>query len=107
MLLSNVRTALRVLHTHRLRSTLTMLGIVLGVGAVVTMNAIGNGARERAKQQIRRLGANLISIHPGSALMASVRLGNAEQQSSSASPPSASDIQPRRLNEDDAQAIEL
>jgi len=57
-----------------------MLGIVIGVGAVVTMNAIGNGARERVTQQIRSLGANLISIYPGSALMASVRL---ETQNSS------------------------
>ena len=69
MLLSNVRTALRVLRTHRLRSALTMLGIVIGVAAVVTMNAIGIGARERVAAQIRSLGANLISINPGSALM--------------------------------------
>ena len=74
MLLSNVRTALRVLRTHRLRSALTMLGIVIGVAAVVTMNAIGSGARERVAAQIRSLGANLISINPGSALMTSVRL---------------------------------
>ena len=73
MLLSNVRTALRVLRTHRLRSALTMLGIVIGVAAVVTMNAIGSGARERVAAQIRSLGANLISINPGSALMSSVR----------------------------------
>ena len=47
MLLSNVKIALRVLRTHRLRSALTMLGIVIGVAAVVAMNAIGSGARER------------------------------------------------------------
>ena len=85
MLLSNVRTALRVLRTHRLRSALTMLGIVIGVAAVVTMNAIGNGARERVAAQIRSLGANLISINPGNALMTSVRLSKAEQQRSSPS----------------------
>jgi macrolide transport system ATP-binding/permease protein len=46
MLLSNVRIALRVLRTHRLRSALTMLGIVIGVAAIVAMNAIGSGASE-------------------------------------------------------------
>jgi putative ABC transport system permease protein len=111
MLLSNVRTALRVLRTHRLRSTLTMLGIVIGVAAVVTMNAIGSGARERVAAQIRSLGANLISINPGSALMSSVRLSKAEPQRSSPSSSSpqsaASDIQSPRLNENDALAIEL
>ena len=80
MLLSNVKIALRVLRTHRLRSALTMLGIVIGVAAVVAMNAIGSGARERIAAQIRSLGANLISINPGSALMTSVRLGRSEPQ---------------------------
>ena len=111
MLLSNVRTALRVLRTHRLRSALTMLGIIIGVAAVVTMNAIGSGARERVAAQIRSLGANLISINPGSALMSSVRLSSAEQRQSSPSARSpqgaASDIQSPRLNENDALAIEL
>jgi putative ABC transport system permease protein len=111
MLLSNVGTALRVLRTHRVRSALTMLGIVIGVAAVVTMNAIGSGAREQVAAQIRSLGANLISINPGSALMRSVRLGNAEQRQSSRSPRSpqgaASDIQSPRLNENDALAIQL
>ena len=82
MLLSNVRIALRVLRTHRLRSALTMLGIVIGVAAVVAMNAIGSGASELIAAQIRSLGANLISINPGSALMTSVRLSNSESNSS-------------------------
>jgi putative ABC transport system permease protein len=111
MLLANVRIALRVLRTHRLRSALTMLGIVIGVAAVVTMNAIGSGARELIAAQIRSLGANLISINPGSALMTSVRLGSGQR-----APPlvgqapkvsQASDIQSPRLSEDDALAIEL
>jgi putative ABC transport system permease protein len=52
-----------------------MLGIIIGVAAVVVMIAIGVGARERIAAQIRSLGANLISISPGSAKMGSVRLG--------------------------------
>jgi putative ABC transport system permease protein len=69
-----------------------MLGIIIGVAAVVVMVAVGSGARDRIAAQIRSLGANLISINPGSALMSSVRLG------SGAAP---------RLSEDDALAIEL
>src|SRR5918995_1040151 len=88
----SVKVALRSLRAHRLRSALTMLGIIIGVAAVVVMVAVGSGARDRIAAQIRSLGANLISITPGSALMKSVRLG------SGAAP---------RLSEDDALAIEL
>jgi putative ABC transport system permease protein len=87
-----VKVALRSLRAHRLRSALTMLGIIIGVAAVVVMVAVGSGARDRIAAQIRSLGANLISISPGSALMKSVRLG------SGAAP---------RLSEDDGLAIEL
>ena len=75
-----------------MRSALTTLGIIIGVAALVMMVAVGSGARDRIAAQIRSLGANLISINPGSAVMNSVRLG------SGAAP---------RLSEDDAQAIEL
>lgn len=92
MFLSTMKVALRSLRAHRLRSALAMLGIVVGVGAVVVMTAIGSGARLRIEAQIRSLGSNLISINPGSALMSSVRLG------SGAAP---------RLSEGDARAIEL
>jgi putative ABC transport system permease protein len=92
MLSGSVKVAWRSLRAHRLRSALTMLGIVIGVASVVVMVAVGSGARERIAAQIRSLGANLISIHPGSALMKSVRLG------SGAAP---------RLSEDDALAIAL
>jgi putative ABC transport system permease protein len=92
MLSASVKVALRSLRAHRLRSALTMLGIIIGVAAVVVMVAVGSGARDRIAAQIRSLGANLISINPGSALMKSVRLG------SGAAP---------RLSEDDALALEL
>jgi putative ABC transport system permease protein len=92
MLSGSVKVALRSLRAHRLRSALTMLGIIIGVAAVVVMVAVGSGARDRIAAQIRSLGANLISINPGSALMRSVRLG------SGAAP---------RLSEADALAIEL
>jgi putative ABC transport system permease protein len=92
MLSGSVKVALRSLRAHRLRSALTMLGIIIGVAAVVVMVAVGSGARDRIAAQIRSLGANLISINPGSALMKSVRLG------SGAAP---------RLSEADALAIDL
>ena len=110
MLLSNVRIALRVLRTHRLRSALTMLGIVIGVAAIVAMNAIGSGASALIAAQIRSLGANLISISPGSALMTSVRLGSGGKQQRATQLPAvgqASNIQSPRLSEDDALAVEL
>jgi putative ABC transport system permease protein len=111
MLLSNVRIALRVLRTHRLRSALTMLGIVIGVAAVVAMNAIGSGASELIAARIRSLGANLISINPGSALMTSVRLSKGAPHLPAVGQVQtvgqASDIQSPRLSEDDALAIEL
>jgi putative ABC transport system permease protein len=93
-----------------------MLGIVIGVAAVVAMNAIGSGASELIAARIRSLGANLISINPGSALMTSVRLSKGEQQQGAPHLPAvgqvrtvgqASDIQSPRLSEDDALAIEL
>jgi putative ABC transport system permease protein len=74
----SVRIAIRSLRTHRLRSALTMLGIVIGVAAVVVMHAAGVGAQEKIASQIRSMGASLISIHPGSARMDSVRLGSGE-----------------------------
>jgi putative ABC transport system permease protein len=90
LLLTNIRIALQALRAHRLRSMLTMLGIVIGVGAVVAMVAIGAGAQEQVAARIRSLGANLISVTPGSITSAGARLG------SGASP---------RLTEDDAYAI--
>jgi putative ABC transport system permease protein len=92
MLLASMKVALRSLRAHRMRSALTTLGIIIGVAALVVMVAVGNGARDRIAAQIRSLGANLISINPGSTLMSSVRLG------SGAAP---------WLSEDDALAIEL
>ncbi|SDA73129.1 ABC transporter permease [Sinorhizobium sp. NFACC03] len=87
---SSIRTAFRSLRSHPLRSSLTILGIVIGVAAVVVMIAVGSGAQERIESRIRSLGSNLISINAGSARMGGVRLG------SGAAP---------RLSEEDALAI--
>lgn len=74
----STRMALRSMRAHRLRSGLTMLGIIIGVAAVVVMVAVGIGARERIAAQIRSLGSNLVTVTPGSARMGSVRLGSGE-----------------------------
>ncbi|EBV0465742.1 macrolide ABC transporter permease/ATP-binding protein MacB, partial [Salmonella enterica subsp. enterica serovar Newport] len=57
--------ALKTMHAHRLRTALTMTGIVFGIAAVVTVVALGEGARQRTLESIRDLGTNVISIYPG------------------------------------------
>jgi len=63
----SVCIALRALRANTLRSVLTMLGIIIGVAAVITMIAVGEGAHARVAQQIRSLGANLLMVIPGTA----------------------------------------
>jgi putative ABC transport system permease protein len=70
-----LRIALRALAVNKLRSALTMLGIVIGVGAVIIMIAVGSGAQARVEEQIRALGSNLLLIMPGSTTAGGVRMG--------------------------------
>ncbi len=63
--LENVRIALRALSANKLRSILTMLGIIIGVGAVVGLLAIGNGAAASITSQVQGIGSNLIQVIPG------------------------------------------
>jgi putative ABC transport system permease protein len=71
----SLRIALRNLRVNLLRSLLTMLGIVIGVAAVITMMALGNGAQSEIAAQIQSLGANLLFVKPGSQQTGAVRLG--------------------------------
>ncbi len=82
--------ALRALGTNWLRSMLTMLGIIIGVAAVITMIAIGGGARQRVEQQIKALGTNIMLVLPGAMTSGGVRLGAQTGQT---------------LTEEDARAI--
>ncbi len=68
-------SALDALRLHKLRSALTMLGIIIGVAAVIAMVAVGGGAREQVVAQIRSLGANLLVVSPGNVTQSGVRLG--------------------------------
>ena len=78
--LQAVRIALRSLRVNKLRSALTMLGIIIGVGAVITMVAVGSGAQARVAEQIQSLGSNLIIVLSGSVTAGGVRMGTSSQQ---------------------------
>ncbi|HTP60178.1 MAG TPA: ABC transporter permease [Spirochaetia bacterium] len=71
-----MRTAWKALQRNVSRSLLTMLGIIIGVGAVIASMAIGAGAQAAVLKQIESLGANLIVITPGSITSGGVRLGS-------------------------------
>ena len=93
-LLSGIRIALRALRVNKLRSTLTMLGIIIGVAAVIVMISVGSGAQARVEDQIRTLGTNLVIVVPGSVTSGGVRMGAGSRssltpQSSSLTPTTA------------------
>src|ERR671938_529300 len=71
--LVSARVAVRALGTNKLRTTLTMLGIVIGVGAVIALMSIGKGAQAQVTAQIQGLGTNLLFVRPGSTQQAGVR----------------------------------
>lgn len=60
-----VKTAVRALRVNIFRTSLTLLGIVIGVAAVITMLAVGNGSKQRVLDQISSMGTNLLSVRPG------------------------------------------
>src|ERR1051326_7102104 len=71
-----IRTALEALWANKLRSVLTMLGIVIGVGSVIALMSIRRGAQAAIAKNIKSLGANLITITPGAQSQGGVSLGN-------------------------------
>src|SRR5205814_2077967 len=86
----SVRIAARALRVNKLRSALTMLGIIIGVAAVIAMVGVGAGAQARVAEQIQSLGSNLIIVLSGSTTSSGVRLGISSQLT---------------ITEDDAAAI--
>ena len=72
---ATIRIALRALRRNKLRSALTTLGIIIGVGAVITMVGIGNGAKSQVEAQIASLGQNVVLIFSGSWAPGGVRSG--------------------------------
>jgi putative ABC transport system permease protein len=89
-ILVSIRVALRALRVNRLRSALTMLGIIIGVAAVIAMVAIGSGATASIQAQIQSIGSNIIMVSSGSLTTGGMRLGSGASQT---------------LSEDDAKAI--
>src|SRR5256885_15972961 len=65
MLRTSVRLAIRALGRNALRTILTMLGMIIGVAAVMTMVALGNGAQHSVEQDVRSAGTNLIHVNAG------------------------------------------
>jgi putative ABC transport system permease protein len=87
---ASMRIALRALRVNKMRSALTMLGIIIGVAAVIAMVAVGSGAEERIEEQIASIGSNLIVVLSGSVTSSGIRMGTGNAQT---------------LTEDDARAI--
>jgi putative ABC transport system permease protein len=85
-----VRVAVDSLLRQKTRAFLTMLGIIIGVGAVVAMVAIGRGAQKAVETQIASLGTNFLMIYPGASMMGGISGGASSAQS---------------LTEDDVKAI--
>ena len=74
-ILASVRIALNALKVNKLRSVLTMLGIIMGVAAVIAMVAVGAGARLKIAEQIQSIGSNVLMVLSGSATTGGIRLG--------------------------------
>ena len=74
-----IRISFRALKKNKMRSALTMLGIIIGVGAVIAMLSIGMGASKRIAEQISSIGSNLIMVLPGATTSAGVRMGSGTQ----------------------------
>lgn len=68
-----LKIALRALANNKMRSFLTMLGIIIGVASVIAMLAIGQGSKRSIQQQISEMGSNMIMIHPGAEMRGGVR----------------------------------
>jgi putative ABC transport system permease protein len=75
-LLASFRIALRALMVNKMRSTLTMLGIIIGVGAVIAMVAVGSGAKKQIGEQIASMGSNMLIVLSGSSTSGGLRFGS-------------------------------
>jgi putative ABC transport system permease protein len=76
---STFKISFRALRVNKMRSALTMLGIIIGVGAVIAMVAVGTGASQQIAAQISSMGSNLLIILPGATTSGGVRMGAGTQ----------------------------
>ena len=89
-ILMTLRIAVKALSRNKLRTGLTMLGMIIGVGAVITMVALGRGAQSAIEEQIRGAGTNMVTIFPGNPSTGGVRMGEGSSS---------------RLTSEDAEAL--
>ncbi|EGD33277.1 MULTISPECIES: ABC transporter permease [unclassified Capnocytophaga] len=75
------RIAWRAILLNKTRTLLTMLGIIIGVGSVITMLAIGEGSKKSIKESISKMGTNMLNIRPGAGRFGGVRMSMSEMQS--------------------------
>ncbi len=74
------KIALKAISNNKLRTFLTMLGIIIGVASVITMLAIGQGSKQSIQAQISKMGSNMIMIMPGAERRGGVRMGASDMQ---------------------------
>ena len=77
-ILMTLRIALKALNRNKLRTMLTMLGMIIGVGAVITMVALGKGAQTTIEEQVKAAGTNMITITAGNFSQGGVRMGQGQ-----------------------------
>src|SRR5256885_3217306 len=70
-----IRIAMRALARNKMRSSITMLGIIIGVGAVLAMVSVGQGAQQQAQQQIAAMGSNVLFVSSGTVNRGGMRMG--------------------------------
>lgn len=75
-----IKVALKALSNNKFRGFLTMLGIIIGVGSVIAMLAIGQGSKRSIREQISEMGSNMIMIHPGTGRFGGVRQSASSMQ---------------------------
>jgi putative ABC transport system permease protein len=74
--LAIIRIAMRALARNKMRSALTMLGIIIGVGAVIAMVSVGQGAQQQAQEQIAAMGSNILFVGSGTVTRGGMRMGS-------------------------------
>jgi putative ABC transport system permease protein len=79
-ILNLLKVSLRAVASNKLRSFLSMLGIIIGVGAVITMMSIGQGSKESIREELAKQGTNLLTIRPGADMRGGVRRDPSQMQ---------------------------
>ena len=73
-----LQVAISAIYANKLRSFLTMLGIIIGSAAVITMVALGEGAQRQVEERLQGLGTNILTVRPGQQFFGGIDRGDAE-----------------------------